>query len=154
MLFKMITVILTVLIVSVCACGSETENGDSNLVSDETELPSEYATVAEKPDMVFASHILLAYEGAERGTATRTKEEALELIESLQDSISAGSLTFSEAAMSHSDCPSSSDGGDLGSFPRNVMDPAFEEAAFGLDPGEISDIVETPFGYHLIMRTE
>lgn len=103
---------------------------------------------------VQASHILLAYEGSERGTATRTKEEALELIKSLQDSISAGSLTFSEAAMNHSDCPSSNGGGDLGHFPRNMMDPAFEEAAFSLEPGDISDIVETPFGYHVIMRTE
>lgn len=101
-----------------------------------------------------ASHILLAYEGSDRGTATRTKEEALELLESLQDSISDGSLTFSEAALNHSDCPSSDDGGNLGSFPENMMDPAFEEAAFALEPGDISEIVETPFGYHLILRTE
>lgn len=101
-----------------------------------------------------ASHILLAYQGAERSTATRSQDEALAIIGRLQESISDGSLTFAEAAEEHSDCPSSSDGGDLGPFPRNVMAIAFEEAAFALEPGEVSDIVETPFGYHLIMRTE
>ncbi len=101
-----------------------------------------------------ASHILIAYQGAERSSATRTQEQALELIENLQDSISTGSLSFTDAAADHSDCPSSADGGDLGPFPRDVMAPAFEEAAFGLEPGDYSGIVETPFGYHLILRTE
>jgi parvulin-like peptidyl-prolyl isomerase len=104
--------------------------------------------------MVYASHILLAYQGADRSAATRTKEEALGIIEGLQESISDGSLTFIDAAAANSDCPSSSNGGDLGPFPRGVMAIAFEEAAFELEPGDISDIVETPFGYHLIMRTE
>lgn len=103
---------------------------------------------------VQASHILLAYEGAERSTATRTKEEALDLMESLQDSISTGSIAFAAAAEQYSDCPSSADGGNLGPFPRNVMSSAFEEAAFSLESGDMSGIVETPFGYHLILRTE
>ncbi len=107
-----------------------------------------------RQETIQASHILLAYQGAERSSATRTKEEALEIIEGLQESISDGSLTFTDAAAENSDCPSSSNGGDLGPFPRGVMAPAFEEAAFALEPGDISGIVETPFGYHLIMRTE
>ncbi len=107
-----------------------------------------------RQETIQASHILIAYQGAERSAATRTQEEALELIESIQESIADGSLTFADAAAENSDCPSSSDGGDLGPFPRNVMAIAFEEAAFALEPGDISGIVETPFGYHLIMRTE
>jgi len=110
--------------------------------------------IVHRQQTVQASHILLAYQGAERSSATRTKEEALEIIQSVQDQIAAGSISFSEAAMNNSDCPSSNEGGDLGPFPRNMMDPAFEEAAFALEPGDISDIVETPFGYHLILRTE
>ncbi|MEN8208008.1 MAG: peptidylprolyl isomerase [Candidatus Fermentibacteria bacterium] len=106
-----------------------------------------------RQETIQASHILLAYEGAERSAATRTKEEALEIIEGLQENISDGSLTFIDAAAGNSDCPSSSDGGDLGHFPRGVMTTAFEDAAFALEPGDISGIVETPFGYHLIMRT-
>ncbi len=103
---------------------------------------------------VQASHILIAYEGASRSSATRTQEEALELIESIENELSANELTFEEAAGEYSDCPSSQVGGDLGPFSRNVMDPAFEEAAFSIEPGEMSEIVETPFGYHLILRTE
>ena len=102
---------------------------------------------------VTASHILIAYQGADRSTATRTKEEALELIEALKDSVWSGELAFEEAARRYSDCPSAQQGGDLGPFARGMMAPAFEDAAFGIGVDDISDITETPFGYHLILRT-
>ncbi len=107
-----------------------------------------------RQETVQASHILIAYEGASRSSATRTQDEALELIENIESELSDNELTFEEAAGEYSDCPSSQVGGDLGPFSRNVMDPAFEEAAFSIEPGEMSGIVETPFGYHLILRTE
>ncbi len=107
-----------------------------------------------RQETVQASHILIAYEGASRSSATRTQNEALELIENIESELSDNELTFEEAAGEYSDCPSSQVGGDLGPFSRNVMDSAFEEAAFSIEPGEMSGIVETPFGYHLILRTE
>lgn len=107
-----------------------------------------------RQETVQASHILIAFEGASRSSATRTREEALELIESIENELSMNEITFEEAAGEYSDCPSSQVGGDLGPFSRSVMDPSFEEAAFSIEPGEISGIVETPFGYHLILRTE
>lgn len=125
--------------------------------------PGEVSQVFETPygfhivlrqETVQVSHILIAYEGASRSSATRTQEEALELIESIKDDLSTNELSFEEAAGEYSDCPSSQVGGDLGPFSRNVMDPAFEEAAFSIEPGEMSETVETPFGYHLILRTE
>lgn len=122
-------------------------------VSDVFETGYGYHIVYREPT-VRASHILIAYQGAERSSATRTKEEALQLIESLKDSIDSGELVFEDAARSYSDCPSSQEGGDLGPFSRHIMTPAFEEAAFGIGIGDISDVVETPFGYHLIKRTE
>lgn len=103
---------------------------------------------------VRASHILMAYEGAERSASERTQEEAAELMEAVYDSVLAGELNFEEAAMRYSDCPSGQSGGDLGQFSRNMMTPNFEEAAFNLNPGDMSDIVATPFGYHIILRTE
>lgn len=98
---------------------------------------------------VSARHILVAYEGAERATATRTKEEAYTAIQDLQARIAAGE-TLEELAPEHSDCSSAADGGDLGSFGTGMMAAPFEEAAFALSIGGISDIVETDFGYHLI----
>jgi parvulin-like peptidyl-prolyl isomerase len=101
-----------------------------------------------------ASHILAAYQGSvPDSSVTRTREEALVLIESVRDSIEAG-MAFADAAAAFSDCPSKQVGGDLGEFSRHIMDPTFEDSAFALAPGEMSGIVETPFGFHLILRTE
>ena len=122
-------------------------------ISDIFETPYGFHVVLRHPS-VWASHILVAYEGAERSTAERTQEEALEMIEAVNDSILAGELGFEEAAMRYSDCPSGQGGGDLGQFTRNMMTPNFEEAAFSLNPGDMSDIVATPFGYHIILSKE
>lgn len=103
-------------------------------------------------DEISASHILLMYEGSTRSTATRSKDEAKAGIESLQTELEGGA-DFAELASANSDCPSGQDGGSLGTFPRGMMVPAFEEAAFALDVGEVSGVVETDFGYHLILRT-
>ncbi len=101
---------------------------------------------------VRASHILLMYTGSERSTATRTKDEAQTQIQSLKQQIDGGA-DFGDLAKQHSDCPSGKRGGDLGNFGRGQMVKAFEETTFGMDVGKVSDVVETPFGYHIIKRT-
>lgn len=103
-------------------------------------------------DQVTASHILLMYEGSQRSSATRSKDEALSEIQDLKTRLEEGA-DFGELASAHSDCPSGQSGGDLGPFGRGMMVPAFENAAFSLEVGSTSDVVETPFGYHLIQRT-
>lgn len=103
-------------------------------------------------DQIQASHILLMYDGSLRSTATRSQEEAKQKIARIKAEIEGG-VEFGDAARQHSDCPSAAQGGDLGSFGRGMMVPEFEEAAFGLDVGATSDVVETDFGYHLIKRT-
>ena len=103
-------------------------------------------------DQVEASHILLMYEGSSRSSATRSKDEALEQITALKAEIDGGA-DFAELAANHSDCPSGSSGGSLGSFGKGQMVREFEEATFAMAVGETSDVVETDFGYHLIQRT-
>src|SRR5262249_56914362 len=62
---------------------------------------------------------------------------------------------FAAAAKAYSQCPSASDGGDVGTFPRKfVVDENFARAAFALKPGEVSGVVQTDFGLHLIKVTE
>lgn len=61
---------------------------------------------------------------------------------------------FSELAKDHSTCGSAQDGGNLGEFKKGMMVPDFEKAAFALEVGQVSQIVPTQFGYHIIKRTK
>lgn len=103
-------------------------------------------------DQVTASHILLMYEGSMRSSNDRSQDEAKALISQIEKDI-VGGADFAELARQHSDCPSGQRGGDLGNFGKGQMVPEFEQAAFALDVGGTSAVVETPFGYHLIHRT-
>lgn len=103
-------------------------------------------------DQVQASHILLMYAGSSRSTATRSKDEALTQINDLKTQLDTGE-DFASLAQANSDCPSGKQGGDLGMFARGMMVPEFDEAAFGMEVGTTSGVIETDFGYHLIKRT-
>jgi hypothetical protein len=101
-----------------------------------------------------ASHILIAYQGATRSSATRSKDEAKKLAEQLLARVRAGQ-DFAKLATDHSDDPTAkARGGDLGFFDRSRMVKPFADAAFALKPGEVSAVVETDFGFHVIKRTE
>ncbi|MCF7918343.1 MAG: peptidylprolyl isomerase [Candidatus Cloacimonetes bacterium] len=82
-----------------------------------------------------------------------TRDKALREILEIKDELNKGA-DFTELAKEKSDCPSNAEGGDLGFFERGMMVKPFEDAAFKLTPGEISDVVETGFGFHLIMLEE
>jgi parvulin-like peptidyl-prolyl isomerase len=101
---------------------------------------------------VRASHILLMYKGSSRSTATRSKAEAEQQIKQLEAQL-AGGADFAALAREHSDCPSRAKGGDLGQFGKGQMVPEFENATFAMQVGQVSGVVETAFGYHLIQRT-
>lgn len=73
-------------------------------------------------------------------------------IEDLKKQLANGA-DFEELAKANSDCPSGQQGGSLGEFTRGQMVKPFEDVAFALDIGKVSDIVETQFGYHLIKTT-
>jgi peptidyl-prolyl cis-trans isomerase C len=103
-----------------------------------------------KPEQVKASHILVQVpqDADEAKQAT-----ALATIQGLKTRIDNGE-NFATLAQQYSDCPSKAKGGDLGFFNRKQMVPPFSEAAFALEPGQTSDVVQTRFGYHLIRATE
>ncbi len=110
------------------------------------------AAAAVVSDKVSASHILLAYKGAERSEATRSDEEAKKLAEELLERIKKGE-DFGKVASENSDCPSGkSAAGSLGEFGRGMMAKEFEDAAYALEVGKISGVVKSPFGYHIIRR--
>ena len=91
--------------------------------------------------------------GQETVRAKHILVETIEKASQIVDEIREG-LSFEEAASKYSSCPSKAQGGDLGSFTRGSMVPEFEEVAFKLNIGEISEPVKTQFGYHLIKVEE
>ncbi len=103
-------------------------------------------------EQVPASHILVAYADASEAAAnvTRTKEEALARATALKERIDGGE-SFEEVAKTESDgATSKAQGGTLGMVARNAWPRAFDDAVFSLEPGTVSDPVETLYGYHLI----
>ena len=101
------------------------------------------------PEEVRASHILiqLAQDADEA-----QKEEALRKIGAVQEKLKQGQ-EFSEVAKTDSEGPSNVQGGDLGFFTRGKMVKPFEDAVFALAEGQVSGVVQTQFGYHLIKVT-
>lgn len=104
----------------------------------------------QQPEEVKASHILVKVApeaSAEDKAAAKTKIDAL--LARVK-----GGEDFAAVAKEASDCPSKENGGDLGFFTRERMVQPFSEAAFALEKGKISDVVETQFGYHVILTTD
>jgi peptidyl-prolyl cis-trans isomerase C len=106
------------------------------------------------PEQVQASHILISTRPADpkadpNQAKVQAKQKADELLKKIK-----GGADFAALAKENSDDPGSkAQGGDLGLFPRGPMVKPFEDAAFKLKVGEVSDLVETQFGYHIIKVT-
>jgi len=128
----------------------------SAAASSSAAAPSASATHIPVPDTIVAQHILVGYKGAQRiaRTVTRNrldaKARAAEALAKLR-----GGAEFEDVVKEYSDDPGSVDRlGLLGKFHRADLDPAFSKAAFALQVEQISDVVETPFGFHIIKRTQ
>ncbi len=103
-----------------------------------------------QPERVKASHILLTVNKDDSdATRAQKKAEAQRILGELKKG-----ADFAETARKFSDCPSKQQGGDLGFFERGRMVPDFEKVAFGLKKGQMSGVVETQFGYHIIKAVD
>ena len=107
------------------------------------------------PEMVRAAHILVGTTDALTGEslAEEKKKAKLKLAESLRDRARKGE-DFAKLAKEFSDDPGSKDKGGEYTFPKGQMVPEFEKTAFGLKTNEVSDVVVTQYGYHIIKLAE
>lgn len=153
-----ITPALVASALSLCAC--------TEFTAPRGEDPAELGQPPAKPGpqkakdegaTVSASHILIAYKGARRASpkVTRSKAEAQELAGKLAAQLKTPGVEFEDLAKDNSDDSGSGpNGGKLGSFSRETMTKKFSDAAFALAVGQISEPVETEFGFHIIKRTQ
>ncbi|HBG07580.1 MAG: peptidylprolyl isomerase [Geobacteraceae bacterium GWC2_58_44] len=125
----------------------------SKPVVSEEEIKKFYDQSPEKfrqEEQVRASHILIAVAGK---AGVEERKAAREKADKLHQEL-AGGADFAKLAQENSGCPSSKQGGDLGYFAKGKMVPSFEQAAFALQQGAVSEVVETGFGYHIIKLTD
>jgi peptidyl-prolyl cis-trans isomerase NIMA-interacting 1 len=134
------------------------------------------------PGQVRASHLLVKHRGSRRPSSwkevgleftcsavmnsdrglmlrmsqahiTRSKEEAVEILRKFEKEINGSAEMFAALATEHSDCSSHTNSGDLGWFGHGQMQKPFEDAAYGLQVGQISDVISSDSGVHLVLRT-
>jgi peptidyl-prolyl cis-trans isomerase NIMA-interacting 1 len=116
----------------------------------------ERAIVSKQPNEIGARHILIMHDESKSRpeSVTRTREEAKKRAQECLVKIRGGA-GFDDMVKEYSDEPGGPErNGDLGVFDRNSMVKAFADAAFALKVGEVSEVIETPFGFHIIKRTE
>ena len=113
---------------------------------------NEHREMFKEPPQVRASHILVKTEGGDE----EAKSKARAKIDAIRARVT-GEINveqaFADAARENSDCPSGQEGGDLGWFGPGQMVPEFDKAAFEMKVDEISDVVETQFGFHILRKT-
>jgi peptidyl-prolyl cis-trans isomerase C len=128
------------------AIASQVAVGEDEIQKFYDQNPQNFLT----PEQVRASHILI---GVDNKGGAEVKKEARAKAEKLRSELVQGS-DFATLARENSTCSSSKQGGDLGFFGKGRMDPQFEQAAFALETGGLSQVVETRFGYHIIQLAE
>lgn len=149
------------------ACGSLATSPDwvgggmaatapARIAAEDAREEAERRRVASQPTQIGAKHILVMHDESQSKPPNlkRTRAEALARAKEALLKIRGGA-SFEELVPEYTDEPGGAQrGGDLGVFDRGTMVKPFADAAFALKVGEVSDIVETKFGFHIIKRTE
>jgi peptidyl-prolyl cis-trans isomerase C len=102
-----------------------------------------------RQERILAQHILIKPADSSPAAKTAARERLAAIRQRAADG-----ADFADLASDNSDCPSGKEGGSLGWFSRGMMVEAFDRAAFEMKTGELSEIIETPFGYHIIYKTD
>jgi len=134
----------------------EADFGDQLNISD-TDANNVYSANLkqfETPEQVKASHILITPVTDPNVDPNEAKAKALAKAQDLLKQAKEEGADFAELARANSDCPSKAKGGDMGFQPKGAFVGSFEKVAFELKVGQISDVVETPYGYHIIKVTD
>jgi peptidyl-prolyl cis-trans isomerase C len=120
----------------------------------EEDLKKYYEEHKTEYEQIHARHILIRFQGSQvsikAGQKDLTEAEALAKAQSLRQRIQAGEDFAKLATQESDDTGSGANGGDLGTFRHGQMVPTFEQAAFAMKPGEVSQPIKTQFGYHVI----
>jgi hypothetical protein len=136
--------------------GTLAEEAPIRMAAEEKALREKNESALKEPKSIGAKHVLVMHVDSERKPpkVTRSKAEAKARAEEVLKKARAG-VAFNDLVVEYSDEPGADDrNGDLGVFTKKEMVKAFSDAAFSLKVGEVSEIVETPFGFHVIQRTE
>jgi peptidyl-prolyl cis-trans isomerase NIMA-interacting 1 len=117
---------------------------------------AKYPKSPSEPDKISVKHVLVKYAGAKSApeSITRTREQACLRAEEALNKLKAGT-SFSDVVAAYSDeSGATTRDGSIGTIERSDVAPAFADAAFELKMKEVSEVVETPFGFHVILRVE
>jgi NIMA-interacting peptidyl-prolyl cis-trans isomerase 1 len=156
--------IALLLVVSAMACGGAPSEGAASPSSASAapgarclaDADVKHERKASEPDRVNVKHVLVRYSGA-RGaatTVTRDREHACLRAEEALGKLKAGT-SFEDVVATYTDeTGAGTRGGRLGDISRSDVLPPFADVAFELQVGEVSQVVETPFGFHIILRVE
>ncbi len=128
----------------------------SRIAAQEAKEEREARLMASQPKQVGARHLLIMHleSIAKPESVTRTREEAKRRAQEALLKIRGGA-PFEQVVKEYTDEPGGAErNGDLGTFERGTMVKPFADAAFGLKVGEVSEVVETKYGFHVIKRTE
>jgi NIMA-interacting peptidyl-prolyl cis-trans isomerase 1 len=154
-----------VLLATLCACGGAPSTGASSATGASSEGPGQSCLAAadvkrerspSEPDRISVKDVLVRYSGARGADAsvTRTREQACLRAEEALAKLKEGT-SFTDVVAAYSDeSGAATRGGSLGSIERDDVLPTFADAAFELKIREVSAVVETPFGFHVILRSE
>ncbi|KYR02871.1 hypothetical protein DLAC_00345 [Tieghemostelium lacteum] len=134
---------------------SNNSNNNSNSSSNSKQTKNK-----NEPKQVKCRHLLVKHSGSRNPSSwredkiTRSKEEAIKILQDYRARILSNVYKFEELAQKYSDCSSAKRGGMLDTFTRGRMQKSFEDASFQLEVGELSEIVDTDSGVHIIERLE